>query len=189
MPALRACLAILVLRDETDRAVARPPTLSAFPDSCRLATRFGRHPGREQALAPRGMSTPSDGWCWHGSCYRTTYLEPSPQGPNNRTGGNAGHGCAREHSRHGPGRDRSGYRNGERSPTLPQGALVAGSAAASLVGLAGNHVSMARAQGLQAAAGVGARKHYHIPVSGQTVHWGYFSKSLPPVVEVDPATS
>ena len=70
-----------------------------------------------------------------------------------------------------------------------RGALVAGSAAASLVGLAGNHVSMARAQGLQAAAGVGARKHYHIPVSGQTVHWGYFSKSLPPVVEVDPATS
>ena len=54
MPALRACLAILVLRDETDRAVARPPTLSAFPDSCRLATRFGRHPGRGQALAPRG---------------------------------------------------------------------------------------------------------------------------------------
>ena len=66
-----------------------------------------------------------------------------------------------------------------------KGTLVAGSAAASLVGLAGNHVSMARAQGLQASAGVGARKHYHIPVSDQTVHWGYFSKSLPPVVEVE----
>ena len=41
--------------------------------------------------------------------------------------------------------------------------LAAGSAAASLVGLAGNHVSMARAQGLQAAAAVGARNHYHYP--------------------------
>jgi acetamidase/formamidase len=66
-----------------------------------------------------------------------------------------------------------------------KGTLVAGSAAASLVGLAGSHVSMARAQGLQASAGVGARRHYHIPVSDQTVHWGYFSKSLPPVVEVE----
>jgi hypothetical protein len=62
--------------------------------------------------------------------------------------------------------------------------LVAGSAAASLVGLAGNHVSMARAQGLTS-AGVGSRKHYHIPVSDRTVHWGYLSKSLPPVVEVE----
>jgi acetamidase/formamidase len=60
--------------------------------------------------------------------------------------------------------------------------LVAGSAAAALVGLAGNHVSMARAQGLQAA---GSRRHYHVPASDQTVHWGYFSKLLPPVVEVD----
>ena len=62
--------------------------------------------------------------------------------------------------------------------------LVAGSAAASLVGLAGNHVSMARAQGL-AAAGTSSRNHFHIPASDKTVHWGYFSKSLAPVVEVD----
>ncbi len=66
-----------------------------------------------------------------------------------------------------------------------KGTLVAGSAAASLVGLAGNHVSMARAQGLQASGAVGSRKHYHIPVSDRTVHWGYFSKSLPPLVEVE----
>ena len=63
--------------------------------------------------------------------------------------------------------------------------LVAGSAAASLVGLAGSHVSMARAQGLVASAGAGARKHYHIPASDQTVHWGYFSKLLPPLLEVN----
>jgi Acetamidase/Formamidase family len=62
--------------------------------------------------------------------------------------------------------------------------LVAGSAAASLVGLAGNHVSMARAQGLTT-AGTAPRNHYHIPASDKTVHWGYFSKSLAPVVEVD----
>ena len=63
--------------------------------------------------------------------------------------------------------------------------LVAGSAAGSLIGLAGNHVSMARAQGLAAAAGTASRNHYHIPASDKTVHWGYFSKSLAPVVEVD----
>ena len=61
--------------------------------------------------------------------------------------------------------------------------LVAGSAAAPLIGLAGNHVSMARAQGLTA-AGAASRNHYHIPASDKTVHWGYFSKALAPVVEV-----
>ena len=61
--------------------------------------------------------------------------------------------------------------------------LVAGSAATSLLGLSGNHVSMARAQGLQGSAG--SRAHYHLPASDQTVHWGYFSKLLAPVVEVD----
>ena len=66
-----------------------------------------------------------------------------------------------------------------------KGSLVAGSAAASLIGLAGNHVSMARAQGLRASAGAGARRHYHIPASEQTVHWGYFSKLLPPVIDVE----
>src|SRR3989441_6951135 len=27
--------------------------------------------------------------------------------------------------------------------------------------------------------------HYHVPATGQPVHWGYFSKSLKPLVEVD----
>ncbi|MFT4248097.1 MAG: acetamidase/formamidase family protein [Pseudomonas sp.] len=27
--------------------------------------------------------------------------------------------------------------------------------------------------------------HHHLPVSAETVHWGYFSASLPPVLEVD----
>jgi hypothetical protein len=80
-------------------------------------------------------------------------------------------------------RDETGAAASDRRRFL-KGTLVAGSAAASLVGLAGNHVSMARAQGLQS-AGAGARKHYHIPASDQTVHWGYFSKLLPPLIEVD----
>jgi hypothetical protein len=27
--------------------------------------------------------------------------------------------------------------------------------------------------------------HYHVPATDQTVHWGYFSKSLKPLVEVE----
>ena len=62
--------------------------------------------------------------------------------------------------------------------------LVAGSAAAPLVGLAGNHVSMARAQGLRGRRPPAPGTTSH-PASDKTVHWGYFSKSLAPVVEVD----
>jgi acetamidase/formamidase len=29
------------------------------------------------------------------------------------------------------------------------------------------------------------RSHYHVPATAETVHWGYFSKLLPPVVEVE----
>ena len=29
------------------------------------------------------------------------------------------------------------------------------------------------------------RSHYHLPASAETVHWGYFSKSLAPQVEID----
>lgn len=32
---------------------------------------------------------------------------------------------------------------------------------------------------------VGAANHYYIPASAETVHWGYFSKALKPLVEVD----
>ncbi len=34
-------------------------------------------------------------------------------------------------------------------------------------------------------AGVGKAAHYYVPANADTVHWGYFSKTLKPVVEVD----
>ncbi len=33
------------------------------------------------------------------------------------------------------------------------------------------------------------RKHHHVPATDKTVHWGYFSKSLKPILEVESATS
>jgi len=29
------------------------------------------------------------------------------------------------------------------------------------------------------------QSHYYIPATAQTVHWGYFSRSLTPLIEVD----
>ena len=31
----------------------------------------------------------------------------------------------------------------------------------------------------------GTRNHYYVPATDKTVHWGYFSKLLKPLVEVD----
>jgi acetamidase/formamidase len=32
---------------------------------------------------------------------------------------------------------------------------------------------------------VGKRSHHYIPASANTVHWGYYSRSLPPLIEID----
>ena len=32
---------------------------------------------------------------------------------------------------------------------------------------------------------VGAGRHHHLPATAQTIHWGYFSRSIPPVLSVD----
>jgi acetamidase/formamidase len=40
------------------------------------------------------------------------------------------------------------------------------------------------AQGLQPGRVPGTTNHYHVPATDKTVHWGYFSKSLKPIVEV-----
>jgi hypothetical protein len=37
----------------------------------------------------------------------------------------------------------------------------------------------------EAAVSQGKLNHYYVPATDQTVHWGYFSKALKPVVEVD----
>ena len=63
--------------------------------------------------------------------------------------------------------------------------LVATGAASTLVGLTGSYVSTAQAQGLNPVKPGDVSHHYHLPASDQTVHWGFFSKSLKPVVTVD----
>ena len=41
--------------------------------------------------------------------------------------------------------------------------------------------------GLNGASGPGTLlRHHHLPVSARSVHWGYFSRSIPPVLTVDP---
>src|SRR5690242_86696 len=62
-------------------------------------------------------------------------------------------------------------------------AAVAGGGAISAGSLGVTLVQNAYAQG----TGQAGRKanHYHIPATDQTVHWGYFSRSLKPLVEVD----
>ena len=33
--------------------------------------------------------------------------------------------------------------------------------------------------------GIGAGRHHHLPANAQTIHWGYFSRSIPPVLRID----
>jgi acetamidase/formamidase len=61
-----------------------------------------------------------------------------------------------------------------------KGSLVAGSVAAS----AGIAAATASAQTMQPGRVPGTTNHYHVPATDKTVHWGYFSKSLSPVIEV-----
>ena len=44
---------------------------------------------------------------------------------------------------------------------------------------------LAQAQGMPPGVVPGTRNHYYIPATDTTVHWGYFSKSLKPLVEVN----
>jgi acetamidase/formamidase len=62
-----------------------------------------------------------------------------------------------------------------------KGTLLAGGAASAGV-LAPGLVSTGHAQ---AGAPRDRRNHYFVPATDKTVHWGYFSKSLKPVVEVE----
>ena len=62
-----------------------------------------------------------------------------------------------------------------------KGTLMAGTAAAT----AGMTAAAAYGQTMQPGRVPGTTNHYHVPATDKTVHWGYFSKSLKPVVEVD----
>jgi len=61
-----------------------------------------------------------------------------------------------------------------------KGALLAGGAVASATAGA----ATVYAQAMQPGRVPGTTNHYHVPATDKTVHWGYFSKSLKPVVEV-----
>jgi acetamidase/formamidase len=63
-------------------------------------------------------------------------------------------------------------------------ALAAGGTA-SLTGLGLPYATTAEAQGLQGISTPGMRSHHYVPATDKTVHWGYFSKTLAPIVEVD----
>lgn len=62
-------------------------------------------------------------------------------------------------------------------------AVVAGGGAISVGALGVTVAPSASAQG--SGPGAGRANHYHIPATDKTVHWGYFSRSLKPLVEVN----
>src|SRR5690606_469308 len=74
--------------------------------------------------------------------------------------------------------------NPERRSFLKSGVLAAGGLAA--FGAAGGAtlVTPALAQA-SAARQKGAPSYHHLPANADTVHWGYFSKTLTPQIEVD----
>jgi acetamidase/formamidase len=57
--------------------------------------------------------------------------------------------------------------------------LLTGGAVVSAASLTPGLITPAHAQGQD------RKNHYYIPATDKTVHWGYFSKSLKPVVEID----
>jgi len=63
-----------------------------------------------------------------------------------------------------------------------KGALTVGGAAASIGTVGISSVVSAQAQPGKVP---GARNHYYVPATDKTVHWGYFSKLLKPLVEVN----
>lgn len=65
-----------------------------------------------------------------------------------------------------------------------KGAAAAGSAAATLGAIGFPLISPARAAEMKPGK-IGTTNHYYVPASAETVHWGYFSKNLKPLVEVD----
>ena len=88
------------------------------------------------------------------------------------------------HDQHGAESGEGADRSDEGRRTFLKGALLSGGALASAGALAPVLVSGAQAQ-TGSAKPRDRRNHYYIPASDKTVHWGYFSKSLKPVIELD----
>lgn len=64
-----------------------------------------------------------------------------------------------------------------------QGTLASGAAAAALGGPGTSSLALAQTEMKRSTI-----SHYSIPATAETVHWGYFSKSLTPLVEVQSAS-
>src|SRR5918995_6619321 len=62
-----------------------------------------------------------------------------------------------------------------------KGAVVSGGAAATLAAIGFPRASLAQ----QKPGLIATSNHYYVPASAETVHWGYFSKTLKPLVEVE----
>ena len=65
-----------------------------------------------------------------------------------------------------------------------KGALIAGGGAVAVPGLIGSAEAQVETPPV-AAAGEGRKNHYFVPATDKTVHWGYFSQSLKPLVEIE----
>ena len=87
-----------------------------------------------------------------------------------------------EDSRADSERDGTGNQAIEGRRDFLKGAVAAGGAAASFAAAGLSSVTTAQAQ-----PGVvpGTKNHYYVPATDKTVHWGYFSKLLKPLVEVE----
>ena len=70
-------------------------------------------------------------------------------------------------------------KDGSSRRSFLQGGLAAGTGAGALVALGAPALAHA-----ETSVGRTTFSHFHVPASDKTVHWGYFSKSLKPVVEV-----
>ncbi|POR41394.1 acetamidase/formamidase family protein [Methylobacterium sp. V23] len=72
----------------------------------------------------------------------------------------------------------------ERRAFLKSGFVASGGAAALMAG----GLTLPGAALAQTSAQHGPKRtaHYHLPATAETVHWGYFSRSLKPQVEIDP---
>ncbi len=66
---------------------------------------------------------------------------------------------------------------------LMQTTGAAGAFTAAAAGLP--YITTAQAEGLNGSREVGTRKHHYLPATKNTVHWGFFSKNLPAIVEAD----
>jgi acetamidase/formamidase len=64
--------------------------------------------------------------------------------------------------------------------------FLAAGGALSLGALGLPYTTTAQSQGLKGVATGESRAHHYIPATAQTVHWGYFSQNLDPVVTVNP---